>query len=523
MLRKQCFIIVALLVLTIVNGHGSEVKSQMNQLFFNMSNVTNVSAYQTQRRGVLAGGRVSGRTAIMDESIFNLSLPSWKAGCGGIDLFNGSFSFINAEQLTALSRAIMANAAGYAFQLALDNAFPSGKAIMSTLQKQMQSMNQFMGNSCQLAQGLVNDTANLLPFDFQHKTDVSLKAMGAKAYDDFFNAREQPEGERPLQQIKTMANSGGKDSKAQQSLAALTGNLLWQALGKNSINNWLNLKLIDAGDFDDRVNKNPADTKSGGKDGIQLKEAIMSLTGTVILDESKEETVEHKSQNSVTDDTQPLRFLSKRLGLKDLLHGGSVNIYDCGKDTENCLLDAKANHLKLITLRGLQQRLIFWLLDRNGTGLVGKFTRSTHKTSRMSDEEQSLMVSLPGGTGTMIRTLTPLSEPMAREFINNASEIMAASMLYQLAENYFQIAERSLATHKNTYTPKALEMVRQSRQEIQDEYFTLTQDRGTLPDLISDYNERVKNLRKSRYSLDAMGLPQRQDTVPAENISNPVN
>ncbi len=133
------------------------------------------------------------------------------------------------------------------------------------------------------------------------------------------------------------------------------------------------------------------------------------------------------------------------------------------------------------------------------------------------------MVSLPAGTGAMIRTLTPLSEPMAREFVDRASEIMAAALLYQLAEDYFQLAERALTTHRNSYTPKALEVMRQSRQAIQDEYFTLTRDRGTLPDLIIGYNERVKNLRKSRYSHDAMGLPQRQDTTPAEDLSDSVN
>ena len=533
----------ALLALMALSGHSqAEMKSQMNQLFFNMSNVTDASAYQTQRRGVLAGGRVTGRTALMDESLFSLSPPSWKAGCGGIDLFNGSFSFINAEQLITLCRTIMANAAGYAFQLALDNAFPSGMKIMDGIQKKIQTMNQYLGNSCQLAQGLVNDTANLLPFDIQHKTDVSLKAMGEKAYANFFDAREQPDGERPLEEIQKLADSGGKDSKAQQSLAALKGNLLWQALGKSTMNNWLELKLVDAGDFNDE--ESGSDTESGEGDekqkkpqkdqekAIQLKEAIMSLTGTVILDEPEEETVERKKQagfkDSATDDTQPVRFLAKRLSLKDLVHGGPVAIYDCGKDTEQCLLADKTDKdgkisLKTLHLRGLHQRLKYWLLARNGSGLVGKFTRGTHKTARMSDREQSLMVSLPDNTGAMIRTLTPLSEPMARAFVDRASEIMAAALLYQLAEDYFQLAERALTTHRNSYTPKALEVVRQSRQAIQDEYFTLTRDRGTLPDLITGYNERVKNLRKSRYSHDAMGLPQRQDTTPSEDLTDSMN
>ena len=80
-----------------------------------------------------------------------LRTPSFNAGCGGIDLFAGSFSFISAEQFQNLLRAIAANAAGYAFEVALGAMCKECLETMETLQKKIQALNQGFANSCQLA------------------------------------------------------------------------------------------------------------------------------------------------------------------------------------------------------------------------------------------------------------------------------------------------------------------------------------------------------------------------------------
>src|SRR6266542_6854937 len=107
-----------------VNANG--LQAEMNRLFDEMSNATPPGVYESQRRGVMAGGRFTTKTRLFDENLVSLVLPSWKAGCGGVDLFGGSFSFINTDQIVQLLRTIGANAKGYAFQLAFDNVFPDG-------------------------------------------------------------------------------------------------------------------------------------------------------------------------------------------------------------------------------------------------------------------------------------------------------------------------------------------------------------------------------------------------------------
>jgi conjugative transfer pilus assembly protein TraH len=121
---------------------GSGISTQMSNLFDTMLNYTAPTAHLGQRRGVLTGGSVNARNRIMNESLWHFVPPSFNAGCGGIDLFAGSFSFISAEQFQTLLRAIAANAAGYAFEVALGAMCKECLETMETLQKKIQALNQ---------------------------------------------------------------------------------------------------------------------------------------------------------------------------------------------------------------------------------------------------------------------------------------------------------------------------------------------------------------------------------------------
>ncbi|RFC87550.1 conjugal transfer protein TraH, partial [Klebsiella pneumoniae] len=59
-----------------------------------------------------------------DENLVSFAPPSWKAGCGGVDLLGRTIKKKKTDQIVQLLRAVAANAKGYAFQLALDNVFP---------------------------------------------------------------------------------------------------------------------------------------------------------------------------------------------------------------------------------------------------------------------------------------------------------------------------------------------------------------------------------------------------------------
>lgn len=95
---------------------ASFIGEQMNRMYDEIiSNHTEPGAYRTARRVVLSGGGTRIRTRLMDLHPVTVEPPSISAGCGGINLFTGSFSFINSEQWIQFARAVASNAVSYAF------------------------------------------------------------------------------------------------------------------------------------------------------------------------------------------------------------------------------------------------------------------------------------------------------------------------------------------------------------------------------------------------------------------------
>lgn len=93
---------------------------------------------------------------------------------------NGLYpDFHNMNQFVDLMRAVASNAAGYAFQLAIYAMCPDCGNVMSDLQKKVQQLNQMFFNSCQLAQGLVNDAASVLPDKVQ--SDMKMSTISPSA------------------------------------------------------------------------------------------------------------------------------------------------------------------------------------------------------------------------------------------------------------------------------------------------------------------------------------------------------
>jgi conjugative transfer pilus assembly protein TraH len=136
----------------------ADVAGQMNDFFQDAggaANVTGPSAYQGQTAGYYSMGNVWSRFPQKSVQPFNLQMPKVSAGCGGIDLFTGSFSFINGAEMVAMLKATANNALGFAFQLAIDSVSPEIGKVMDSMANKAQQMNQMNISSCEAAQGLV--------------------------------------------------------------------------------------------------------------------------------------------------------------------------------------------------------------------------------------------------------------------------------------------------------------------------------------------------------------------------------
>ncbi|WP_204340055.1 conjugal transfer protein TraH, partial [Rhizobium leguminosarum] len=89
----------------------------MNDMFVTTS--TSAQTYNSQRLMGVYGGSLSIRSPGRGINIVQFAPPRIDAGCGGIDIFFGSFSFINGAQFEQLLRSIAANATGFAVKAAI--------------------------------------------------------------------------------------------------------------------------------------------------------------------------------------------------------------------------------------------------------------------------------------------------------------------------------------------------------------------------------------------------------------------
>ena len=147
---------IALASILIAAPTKADVLSEMNRFWQGAAvNTTGPTAFQGQASGHWTLGNLYLRSPVRSEQIATVNLPSFRAGCGGIDAFAGAFSFINSDQLIAFGRAVAQNAAGFAFELALETISPVIAETMAKLRALAQWVNAQNLNSCETAQALV--------------------------------------------------------------------------------------------------------------------------------------------------------------------------------------------------------------------------------------------------------------------------------------------------------------------------------------------------------------------------------
>ena len=147
---------VLLLALFLATPARADVLSEMENFWRGAAvNTTGPTAFDGQASGHWTLGNLYLRAPVRSESIATVSLPSYRAGCGGIDAFAGAFSFIDSDQMIAFARAVAQNAAGFAFELALETISPVIAETMSKLRALAQWVNNQNLDSCETAQALV--------------------------------------------------------------------------------------------------------------------------------------------------------------------------------------------------------------------------------------------------------------------------------------------------------------------------------------------------------------------------------
>lgn len=174
---------------TILSLHGGSSAGFMDDLYTSAgaaANTTPAGVYATQSGRYVTGGSAAWRVPQRDFNLFSFSPPRFTAGCGGIDLYGGSFGFVNADAFINYLKNIGQNASGLLFKMALQLVSPSLNATIEAISNDIQKMNGMLGNSCQMAKLLTSGAQN-----YVDKLTASRAAEGqGGAYSGIFSSYE---------------------------------------------------------------------------------------------------------------------------------------------------------------------------------------------------------------------------------------------------------------------------------------------------------------------------------------------
>lgn len=290
--KRTLLSVLLTLTLAVMPYHNQSAHADtknFGQQFNMMWNHTQASTKRVNGAYGASLGGLNVRSPIKNWQIVSFSPPNFKAGCGGIDMHFGSFSFISTENIKELIRNIMANAMGYAVRLALKNVCSSCDDIMKDYQKMVHSINANALNTCQMSSKAV-DWVN---------GKFNPKNQGSQQEDE---AREATEKGKDGDYFASMANVFRRKNEKD---ATPNANRDYNAHNKDTAygNNLLNT-LVSANVFSQDL----IDTKLYGGDK-QFFEITMSLIGTNIM------------RTGAAKDSKPDRYVEPIWTFDDLVGG----------------------------------------------------------------------------------------------------------------------------------------------------------------------------------------------------------
>ena len=421
------------LIFAVTTGAFADVAGDLGNFFTSLGyagNITPGTAYQGQAAGYYSGGSVFLRDRVRNVQLINIDPPTLRNGCGGIDLFTGGFSFVNAEEITKFFQQIMSNAGGYMFDLALETAVPEIAHAMQYIQNLAQEINANNFNSCEMAETLVGGMWPRTKATQQH----ICKDLGnySGKFADWAEARQKCSEVGKYNETMNKAKEAGNEQYEKSVI--VNKNLIWDALNKSG---YL-------------------------KDDPTLREFFMSLSGTIIYGNGSEGNV--RIYNPLAKD---------RKVLKAMLEGGKAAIYKCSGN----------EHVKCLKITQIETEI------KKEKSLYEKVKKTINElVTAVANDNGPLDPKLKGFLETVkfpllkfITTHLMANQAVMAMSIANYSEAISKSLLMQYMYEALQVVEHSLSN--TDYAPEIhkqlidqihsamsyVEMIKaESRNDIQD-------------------------------------------------------
>lgn len=445
---------------------AGDLNAEVNNMFNSLGaigNYTAPGAFRGQTFNTYTGGSLFMRAPNKVYQLAAIQFPSARAGCGGIDVFGGSFSHISAAEFKNMLRNITAALPGIAFQLALESVSP----LLGGLTKWAKGLETWINNarinSCETAKAIVSTAAEAAGFSSQEACSDLAIEMGLETDRDA--ARRRCATDRPS--ILASARSSG-DANIRNK-APFVGNLTWKALQRTGTY------------LDD-----------------QERELIMSIVGTVIFYPEDAARDPEPVAPTITSISQLLYGQAAGTGTNVTQHLLRCNNYtDCDVVT----LNTSYTHTPFTArveamMRSIADKIATRTAIPNNSAEVGFVNQTTEPVYKML----SIGATIPG---------SGLSDSLIAQY----RDVIAADYAYVFLERNLRVGMAALDkdyTLQQTQRERA-NLVRQRAQamllQLSQEKNLLYQKVGSFRAVSSHLEQLERQLRSSmpQHVMDMLG------------------
>jgi len=420
------------------------------------NNVTSAGGYQDQTGGFYTGGSVFSRSKVNNAELFSLQMPHYRSGCGGIDLFMGGFSYINAAAFTQLLRNIGSNAGGYAFNLALATVTPQIKSVLDELSAKVQQMTNQNINSCEAAATLVGGAWPQSDASSQLLCNAMGKEFGLAS--DWAQSRQKCGAEE-----QRIAYNNRKDERAEyKDILGDEFNIAWKAIQKNAF-----------------LSRDP-----------QLAEFFMTISGTIVS-RRKGERIEAVVFPSKSGDATLISAM-----IKGLI---PIEIYRCDDPSENKCLNPTFQKITLPVASALE-------------GKVQSFLQSIATKVRtdgaLSHEEKGFINATMIPVLKIIAVETAFKEGGSPMSITDFSEAIAHDILLHYLDEAMSLVWDSVTQLKKTQIDE--HMIEEFRTGIASSRKLLFAKRTALFEQMAITLDLIQRTQQVEAKLQNMFISQQQ-------------
>ena len=452
------------LALTMPTAHAGFLQDFYDDVG-SQSTTTEAGIYSSSTMDMVTGGRFVVKAPRNDFQPYYVQAPHLKAGCGGIDVFLGSFSVPSKEEFLNFLRSIGTALPGLAFQLALQSLAPDLNEQVSQFRDMLMRMSSQMGDSCQAAQTIMDETgASAWLTDMGLRAKNSLRASGAAEDQSDADAMTRTDGGKTLSSVPARTDSSGNVVEAAEM------NLTWA--------------LLKGG-------------KGSAKFDKARREAMMSLVGTVIYVKTG------TGSDTVTEERSyaPIDLMNTLLGNENTTAlPADAEVYRCDDD-EKCLNPTRVQAADLNIANAIYTAMLKYrnaLVQRKADGITEdemKMLATISSLPLLNLVELSASPRIIGFSETYLETYAQAA----------AFEAILAA-LTQLSVDLKGIAAGSSARDANRHTAYHAALINDRLNHLMDEMHAQEQNIALRMERMTGFWEVVEHMNRIVYGNPASDM-----------------